>query len=167
MLHSPWWRKPPNPLKSVCQEQNRCCTCFTVAREIDIHIFDVLIRSYTAEAQVRPACFYILLGLLCRVRCHPACDYAKNNEMLHWSSHPVRLCRIRGFSRSAGKSRCLDAFTIALGQASERDEKCWYASTLELQIDGVTRLLHGMPKYSDVARTCLPSNSPLLMASYA
>ncbi|CAN0449996.1 unnamed protein product, partial [Ectocarpus fasciculatus] len=33
-----------------------------------------------------------------------------------------------------GTNKCLDAFTVALNQACDGQEKCWYASTLELQL---------------------------------
>ncbi|CAN0014854.1 unnamed protein product, partial [Ectocarpus sp. 6 AP-2014] len=35
---------------------------------------------------------------------------------------------------TAGNSKCLDAFVVALNQACDGQEKRWYVSTLELQL---------------------------------
>ncbi|CAN0553692.1 unnamed protein product, partial [Ectocarpus sp. 8 AP-2014] len=34
----------------------------------------------------------------------------------------------------SGRTRCLDAFIVALNQTCDGGEKRWYASTLELQL---------------------------------
>jgi len=54
-------------------------------------------------------------------------------------NHPAASC-LRAFTldnmfdtKFSGKSRCLDAFVVALSQACEGGENRWYASTLQLQ----------------------------------
>jgi len=51
------------------------------------------------------------------------------------------------------KSRCLDAFAVAVSQACAGDKKRWYTSTLELQLAslGFCRVCRGVPALSVVA----------------
>ncbi len=67
------------------------------------------------------------------IPCPPISKGSFGNHVTFRFVFPSHLDHVR-YNSSPGKSWCLEAFIVALSQASEGGEKRWYASTLQLQL---------------------------------
>lgn len=157
--------KPPNPLKSVCQEQHRCRKdCFALATQCRRSEIFSMFRLVSPAILRQLLVFHLCL----------ACIAAPDATQRVITRRTTRCCagvHTRSFGSNSPLLTILRQkpvpgrlhYRLESGIRERREALvCIYARAA----DGFARLLRGMPEYSDVARKCLLSNSRLLVVSY-